>query len=223
MMELKAKNLYLQFRQANGENITILDIDSLAISRGSKVAFVGSSGAGKTTLLYALAGLQPLDKGMVLWNEVDIYQLQEAERDLWRRNFVGIIFQDFFLYSGLNILQNILLPLSFFKTPNKQKLKQRAKELIEQFQLPHANNSVVYLSRGERQRVAIARALLLSPPLIIADEPTAHLDEQAAQDIRHFLLKQVHLLKSTLLIVTHDEHEKKLADKVIYMKKGKTA
>ncbi|MGP0088971.1 MAG: ABC transporter ATP-binding protein [Xanthobacteraceae bacterium] len=197
-------DITLDFRQAGGLTFRALDIPRLTIPPGALVAVTGPSGAGKTSFLHVIAGIALPTTGRVLWGEVEISRLPEARRDRWRRSTVGIVFQDFHLIPELDVLANILLPASFGGLREAGTLRARARFLAERVGLPKERRRVAELSRGEQQRVAIARALLRAPTVILADEPTASLDEANAAAIADLLVGSARESHATLIAVSHD-------------------
>ena len=159
----------LSFRDSGGQALVALDVPRFAPKPGALTIVRGPSRSGKWTLLYVLAGLQPPDAGAVRLNETDIYRLPETEREHWRRQNIGFVFQDFHLLPELSPIFNVSIAATFSRPPKG--IKERARELLAEFGVPPDRQWVETLSRGERQRVAIARALLFDPPVILADEP----------------------------------------------------
>ncbi len=185
-----------------GKSFTALRLDAFEAPAGARLALVGPSGCGKSTLLYALSGLLAPTCGVIKWRDVDIYAMSERARDAFRRETVGFVFQDFELLHELSPLQNVLLPATFAAFTVSAPLKQRAQMLLERFGVPARGVATGHLSRGERQRVAFARALLLDPPILLADEPTASLDAEAAASVIDALCDFAS--GRTLICATHD-------------------
>ena len=181
-----------------------LDLDRLQLQPGARVALVGPSGSGKTTLAYALTGILTPDQGEVRWGEVILSRLSESRRDAWRRRNVGLVFQDFHLVPGLSPLENVLAPCYFTALRPTGEQVTRARALLAQVEVPSARRDVSELSRGEQQRVAIARALLHDPPILVADEPTASLDEAHSARVIELLLGAAAERGRTLIAVSHD-------------------
>lgn len=182
----------------------ILDGVSFAVEPGAVVAITGPSGAGKTTLLHVVAGLVKPDAGIVSWGGRDVTALPEAGRDRWRRDTVGLVFQDFELLSELGVLENILLPARFDHWRTPRALTERAAMLADRVGLEHRGLRAGALSRGEQQRVAIARALMRDPQLILADEPTASLDADNGALVTDLLVGATREMQTSVLVVSHD-------------------
>ena len=198
----------------------VLDIPSLRIHAGGFVALTGPSGSGKTTLLHTLAGILKPRSGTVRWNEVIVSALGESASDRWRLRHCGLVFQDFHLIEQLSPIKNVLLPATFSSFVISAELKGRATTLLKGLGVPDAARSVTTLSRGERQRVAIARALLFNPPVVLADEPTASLDQAAAESVGG-TLAGLAFEGRTVLVVTHDPALIARADHVIRLERGR--
>lgn len=196
-MVLALKNV----RKAFGE-VTVLDIRDFAVSRGEHLAIAGPSGAGKTTLLNIISGLLDPDEGEVCIDGTDITKLSGRRRDRFRGAKIGFVFQTFNLLQGFTALENLLVALMFGPLPRREH-EARAREMLQRVGLAdHMHKRPAQLSVGQQQRVAIARALVNRPPLVLADEPAAQLDEQNARSAVS-LLKEV-CEGVTLLVVAHD-------------------
>lgn len=196
----------LDFRYPSGD--FCLSIADFTVTQGEKVAVIGPSGSGKTTLLNLIAGIIHPKIGSIQVGDVQVDQLNDAQRRRFRISNIGFVFQDFELLEYLSVLDNILHPYRISKALKlDQSVRQRATQLAEQMAIADKlKRSVGYLSQGERQRVAICRAMLTNPDLILADEATGNLDPKNKTHILELLFKSVEDNKATLLAVTHD-HE----------------
>jgi putative ABC transport system ATP-binding protein len=201
---LTLAELVVERREASQAARRILNRVSFVVEPGAVVAVTGPSGAGKTTLLHAIAGLVKPDTGTVSWGDLDVTALSEAERDRWRRNTVGLVFQDFQLLAELGVLENILLPARFDHWRTTRALVERAAMLAARVGLDHRGLRASALSRGEQQRVAIARALMRDPQLILADEPTASLDSESSARVVDLLIESAGEAQASVLLVSHD-------------------
>lgn len=182
----------------------VLCIPSFELARGAQVALAGPSGTGKTTLLNVIAGILAPDEGEVEVDGVALSSLSGAALDRFRGTRIGLVFQTFNLLQGFTALQNVMIPMMFGTTPRRDH-ESRARRLLERVQmLEHANLRPSQLSVGQQQRVAIARALANDPPLILADEPAAQLDEQNARNAIELLKEVCTEARRTLLVVAHD-------------------
>ncbi|NBH76738.1 ABC transporter ATP-binding protein [Clostridiaceae bacterium] len=176
---------------------------SLTVSRGDYLSVTGASGSGKTTLMHILGLLDAPTSGRYLLDGEDVSQLPPEERARLRGQAVGFVFQSFRLLQDLTALENAALPLAFQGVPERVRLA-RARELLEAVGLAgREGHRPKALSGGQQQRVAIARALATGPRLLLADEPTAGLDPEAASGVLA-LFDRLHKSGHTLILITHD-------------------
>ena len=197
---LKLSGISITFKDAAGKSFEALGLESLAFAPATLTVISGPSGSGKSTLLHVVAGLLPLARGTITWNDTVISHYSESRRDRWRLENVGYIFQDFQLIAEMGPEANVALPGSFGA---KRPAADRAKNLLSSLAVPASRRRVSQLSRGEQQRVAFARALYFDPALILADEPTASLDEKNATGLIEQLLGQARQGK-TVIAASHD-------------------
>jgi len=193
-------------------------IDGLTarVEPGSLVLLLGPSGCGKTTLLSALGGILTPTSGSIRVGDVDVTRLGGGQLTEYRRRTVGMVFQAFNLVPSMSALENVAAPLWAVGTP-KSEARARAEELLEQVALgERSHHRPSDLSGGQQQRVAIARALALDPPLILADEPTAHLDYIQVEGIIR-LLRSLADGQRIVVVSTHDNRLNPVADQVIEM------
>ncbi len=180
-----------------------LCIEQFRIADGERLALVGKSGSGKSTLLNLIAGIVTPTSGSVSVDGIDIGKLSEAKRDQFRAANIGYVFQTFNLIQGLTALENVLLAMGFagkHKSP-----ETRAKELLRQVGLENKlRHKPRELSVGEQQRVAIARAVANEPKILLADEPTANLDEQNTDIVLNLLNELSSSEPRILVLVTHE-------------------
>ena len=200
-----------------GDGTFRLRIPQLILEAGRSAVIVGPSGSGKTTLLNLIAGILPETGGEITVGTTDVHRLGDGERRLFRLLNVGQVFQDFQLIDYLNVLDNVLLPCRIHPSVTiTNALRERADELLNCVEMSSfARRSVTRLSQGERQRVAICRALLLSPQIVLADEPTGNLDPVNAERIVRLLLAETRRSNATLIMVTHDHSLLPQFDRVI--------
>ena len=218
MAELLIQHLSVTFPDTSE---AVLDIPALSIRSGERVAVMGPSGSGKTTLVNAITGMDHSGTGCVQWEKQDIWQMNEAERDRWRAQHIGLVMQDFHLFPGLSAIENVLLPAQFHHWRIPTSLRQRAADLLAQVGLDTGKRPVEVLSRGEKQRVAVARALLSNPDIIIADEPTASLDAQSGEQIADLLVTLALESRATLIAITHDARLASQMSRCIQLEKGR--
>ena len=186
----------------NDEEIVILDDINLKVSASSSLAVVGPSGSGKSTLLGILAGLDSPSSGEIFINQKPLHNLPEEARAKIRKDSVAFVFQNFELLSGLNALENVMLPLEL-------KNKRDAKEIAMNYlvKVGMENRLMHYpqqLSGGEQQRVAIARAFACEAEVLFCDEPTGNLDSSNSELIANLIFDAFQESSSALIIVTHD-------------------
>ncbi|WP_312517904.1 ATP-binding cassette domain-containing protein [Anaerospora sp.] len=185
--------------------ITAVNVDNLVVETGEQLALVGPSGSGKTTLLHLLSGLLTPTSGEIKYNNIKISAMPERWRDTWRSHTVGYVFQKLNLLNSLTILDNLLAAMSFSDAIDKQDQLAWASHLLDQVGLADRLHSFPrQLSMGEQQRVAIARAVVNRPWLILADEPTASLDQANGQRVLALLRQLAKSSNSTLLVSSHD-------------------
>lgn len=178
---LSARDVGLSYRPIGERSAPALDVDRFGARAGELVGITGPSGSGKTSLLHVLTGIEAPQRGAVEWDGIDILALSETGSDRWRRRAVGFVFQDFHLFPGLSALDNVLLPVTFDHVVIPGRLRERARRLLAEVRVADGRLPAERLSRGEMQRVALARALLFTPPVLVADEPTASLDADSAR------------------------------------------
>ncbi len=208
---LEIKNINKSLKKSN-EIISVLKDFSLTVENGEFIAFKGTSGCGKSTLLLTIGAMLMPDSGEINFNEKNVYNLNKNERNKFRAEKIGFIFQQFHLMPYLSVLDNILIPTLTVKDEDK---KTYALELIKKFNLEHRINHLPSeLSIGERQRTALARALINKPNLILADEPTGNLDDENAKLVLNHL-KEFAEEGNKVLMVTHSKDAAVFADKII--------
>jgi putative ABC transport system ATP-binding protein len=201
------------------EIIKALDGVTLDIDKGEFVAVVGRSGSGKTTLLDLLGLLLKPTAGQLIIEGVETTRLSDRERAHMRAHKVGFVFQEYNLLSGLNVLENVMLPLRYVK--NGSAGKQHAIELIDRVGLSdRIKHRPAELSGGQMQRVAIARSMVNGPSLILLDEPTGAVDTETAQQLVDLLKRLNREDRVTIVVVTHDTDIAAQAKRQIRLKDG---
>ncbi|HZG57431.1 ABC transporter ATP-binding protein [Paenibacillus sp.] len=202
-----------------GDFTALRDAD-VAIRKGEFIAIMGPSGSGKSTLLQILGGLDLPTSGSVVVDGVRLEGLGEKERTLFRRTRVGFVFQNYQLLPMMTVSENIALALAANRTP-KADIERIVDRLIREVNLEgKASSFPSQLSGGQQQRVAVARALAMKPALILADEPTGNLDRKNGEDILRLLSRLNKEEGITVVMVTHDPHAAKTADRIITLRDG---
>jgi len=204
------------FSLGNGSNLEVLNVEQLVLPAGSYTVLKGPSGSGKTTLLNLIAGVSVPTAGTIVVHDTNIFTLPEPQRDRFRAQHIGYVFQTFNLLAAFSALENVMLAMMFSHAIPKRQQRQRAGELLSRLGLgARLAHKPQHLSRGEQQRVAIARALANNPPLILADEPCASLDAHTAREVLAAFLTVCREERKTLLIVSHDAAVLGAADQVL--------
>src|SRR2546421_11254899 len=206
-MALTIESLKKTYVAPDGSSVPVIDIASLRLDDGEQVSLIGTSGSGKTTLLHMIAGILAPDSGRIVFGlgaegATDITQLTEAQRDVFRGNNIGYIFQTHHLLAGFTALENVLLGMSFTGRAHDA---QWARHLLEEVGLSdRLHYKPEKLSVGQQQRVAVARALANRPRLVLADEPTGALDANNAKQVLVLIRDLCKEVGASLLLVTHD-------------------
>lgn len=216
-----AKNLKKIYVRGSEKIYAINDI-SLEIKKGEYVSFIGPSGSGKTTLINILGCLDNPTEGELNIGGREIFSggktLSENELTVLRRELFGYIFQKFYLIPTLSVIENIMLPFTFYK---KSGADEHVEKIIETIGLSHRITHLPgELSGGEMQRVAIARALVNKPEIILADEPTGSLDTGRSREIGNILKELNRQSGLTVILVTHNPELAKMADRVVELSDG---
>ena len=192
---------------------------NLEVKEGEFVAIMGPSGCGKSTLLNILGLLDTPTEGTYTLNSKDVSKLTENERTDIRKGVIGFVFQSFNLIDELNVYENIELPLLYMGTPAKER-KERIEKVMDRMAIDHRKKHFPnQLSGGQQQRVAIARAVLPNPKIILADEPTGNLDSKNGNEVMN-LLSELHKDGTTIIMVTHSQHDASYADRIINLYDG---
>ncbi len=216
---IECSQVYFSYRTGAG-NVEVLRNVNLLVEQGEHVAIVGPSGAGKSTLLRLCGALDWPDSGAVKVSDVaSTRELQGAALARFRREQVGLVFQQFSLLPTLTALENTMLPLLPYSS--RRSLRKRATSLLSEVGLEsRIDHYPDQMSGGEQQRVAIARALIAAPPLLLADEPTGSLDSTTGLQIMNLLNALCREHGCTLVVVTHDPNIAALADRRVRMTDG---
>ncbi len=216
---LNVENVTRRFGSGATEVVAVKDI-SFTVAPGEIALIMGPSGSGKTTLLSLVGGLLKPSAGRIQIGPDEISAMDERRLPEVRLRRIGFIFQDFNLLSALSCLDNVTLVTQLTGRSRLQG-RQQARQLLEQLGLGHRLNFLPEkLSGGEKQRVAIARALVNQPALILADEPTANLDSQHGHETMRLLRRIAKEDNRSVVIVSHDQRIKDIADRVLWLEDG---
>ena len=215
---IKIEKLTKVFRTENVET-TALNGVSLEVKAGEFVAIMGPSGCGKSTLLSILGLLDNADEGRYYLDGKEVGHLKEKERTQYRKGRIGFVFQSFNLIDELTVEENVELQLKYLKVSRVER-KKRVEEILRKMNLSQrATHYPQQISGGQQQRVAIARAVVGKPQLILADEPTGNLDSQNGHDVME-LLSRLNDEGTTIVMVTHSQHDAAYAHRVIHLLDG---
>ena len=216
---IAVRSLSKHFITDRGRVDVLKEID-LDICAGERIAVVGASGAGKTTLMHLLGGLDRPSSGSVLFAEKNIFHYSAQELDAFRNRSIGFVFQFHQLLPEFSALENVMMPALIGRSLAKE-AEERATEILTAVGLGHRlDHKPGQLSGGEQQRVAIARSLIMSPQLLLADEPTGNLDSATSDEILA-LLDHLHAERDlTIIVVTHSEKVADHMDRIVRMADG---
>ena len=197
-----------------------LTFPDLQLAWGQNWALLGPSGSGKTTLLHMLSGLLRPTSGQLLVDDQDLGLLSENQLDNYRRSQVSYLFQDFHLLEGYTALENVVLALGLAGQRGGSAYRKASEVLAEAGLAHRLHHTPRQLSTGERQRVALARAVVHQPRLILADEPTAHLDQERGEASLQMLMEAARRLGALLVVATHDPLVTRYFDRRIELMRG---
>ena len=214
---VELKHVYLTFNTKIGTVEVLKDIN-LQIPQNKSTALIGPSGSGKSSLLMLIGGLQRATKGEIQALGQNLEQLDENELTKFRGENLGVVFQAFHLIPTMTALENVSIPLDI---SGAKEVGSRAKAALISVNLGHRlHHYPSQLSGGEQQRVALARAVITQPSLILADEPTGNLDQEAGNTVMQMLFDQKEVHGSTLIVVTHSLELAELCDQTIVLRDG---
>ena len=192
---------------------------SLEVKEGEFVAIMGPSGCGKSTLLNIMGLLDTPTEGTYTFDGKDVSQLSERERTKIRKGTIGFVFQSFNLIDDLNVYENVELPLLYMGVPARER-KKRVEAILDRMAMSHRRKHFpCQLSGGQQQRIAIARAVVGEPKIILADEPTGNLDSKNSKEVMD-LLCELNKGGTTIVMVTHSQHNASFADRIISLYDG---
>ena len=215
---IKTENLQKIFKTEEVETWALHDV-TLDIKEGEFVAIMGPSGCGKSTLLNILGLLDNPTSGTYQLNGVEVSKMTESQRTDLRKGVIGFVFQSFNLIDELNVYENIELPLLYMGIPSSER-RRRVEEVMDRMAIGHRSGHFPQqLSGGQQQRVAIARAVVANPKIILADEPTGNLDSKNGREVMD-LLTQLNKEGTTIVMVTHSQHDAGFASRTINLFAG---
>ena len=203
-----------------GENeVLALNKANIEVKQGEFVAILGTSGSGKSTFLNLVGGLDTPTKGEIFIKGKDISKLKKEEQTIFRRRYIGFVFQNYSLMPVLNVYDNVVLPISFDKGQGIN--HEYIKSLLTELGLWDKRKKYPYeLSGGQQQRVAIARAIANKPAIILADEPTGNLDSKTTSEVIGVLKSSSHKYNQTIIMVTHNEVLAQACDRILRIEDG---
>jgi putative ABC transport system ATP-binding protein len=217
---IKITNLEKIYRTEEVETVALNKLD-LEVKEGEFVALMGPSGCGKSTLLNILGMLDDPDGGSFMFNGTEVGHYNERKRAELRKHNIGFVFQSFNLIDELTVFENVELPLIYTGVAGAER-KKRVEEVLDKMQIMHRRNHYPQqLSGGQQQRVAIARAVVNRPKLILADEPTGNLDSANGNEVME-LLTDLNEKGTTIVMVTHSEHDARFSHRIVRMLDGQT-
>lgn len=215
---IRVENLSKSFRTEEVETVA-LDKVSFEVKDGEFVAIMGPSGCGKSTLLNILGLLDNPTGGKYWLGDREVENLKEKKRTDVRKGEIGFVFQSFNLIDELSVEENIELPLTYLGVSRAER-KKRVQEIMKRMAISHrAKHFPHQLSGGQQQRVAIARAVVFNPKMILADEPTGNLDSKNGAEVMR-LLTELNQEGTTIVMVTHNEHDARMAHRIIRLFDG---
>jgi putative ABC transport system ATP-binding protein len=217
---IKISNLEKYYRTEEVETVALNKI-SFEVKEGEFVSVMGPSGCGKSTLLNVIGLLDDANDGSYLFNNIEVIKYKESQRAELRKRNIGFVFQSFNLIDELSVYENVELPLIYLNV-NAAERKQRVEEVLDKMQIMHRKKHFPQqLSGGQQQRVAVARAVVNNPKLILADEPTGNLDSSNGNEVMQ-LLTDLNEKGTTIIMVTHSEHDAKYSHRIIRLLDGAT-
>jgi len=222
MTMIELKDIRKIFNEGKPHALTAVDGVSLSLEAQKVTVLQGPSGSGKTTLLSLVGCMARPTEGRIVLGDREITSLPERFLTEVRRSTFGFIFQQFNLVKGITALENVMLP-AYPLGESHASLKRRARGLLDLFGiLPRESSKAEWLSGGEAQRAAIARALINDPPVIIADEPTAHLDTKLSREFMD-IVARLKASQKTVIIASHDPlvYGSSVIDRVVSMRDGR--
>lgn len=218
---IKLQNVSKSYFLGDSEIKAVANI-TLEIKKKEYISILGSSGSGKSTLMYLIGLLDHPTSGKILIGNKDVSRLSDDTLSKIRNTTVGFVFQSFNLINKFTVLENVLMPTTYFKGQLNFDPVKKAENLLKNFGIYNRKDFLPNkISGGQQQRVAIARALIMDPKIILADEPTGNLDSKTGDEILEIMEKLNNDFNTTVAIVTHEKEVAKRTKRQIYIKDGK--
>lgn len=215
---LKAEHVKKIYNPGPNQVQALADVN-LSIEKGRFYAVIGRSGSGKSTLLYVLSGIDKPTEGRVSYEGKDLAEYSDGQMAIFRRRYMGFVFQQYNLMEEYNVLENICMPV---KLDQRKVDPEFLHTVLETLGLLDKQKKYAWqLSGGEQQRVAIARSILAKPKIIFADEPTGNLDKRTAAETLELLIEGARRFGQTLVVVTHDLEVARMSEKIIEIEDGR--
>jgi len=221
MSFIAAQNI-AKFYSSGDMAVPALRRASFEVETGEFVGVMGESGSGKSTLLSIMGAMNAPTSGKLLVDGIDVYGLRQEQQADFRREFLGFVFQSFYLVSYLTVFENVMLPLAIVPATGKHKRVLAEEALACVGLADKAKRLPNQISGGEKERVAIARAIVNTPPILLADEPTGNLDTKTSGEIMELLLK-LNGGGMTIIMVTHSHPCARYARRILHMTDGRLA
>jgi len=219
MSYLQVENLIKEYGQGETAFKAVKGI-SFEIDQGEFVAVMGESGSGKSTLLSMMGGLNSPSSGIYRVDDLEVYSLDQDQRAGFRREFLGFIFQSFYLIPYLTVVENVMIPLVTVKMMTTREKRTMAEDALQRVGLKGKENRLPSdISGGEQERVAVARAIVNEPPILLADEPTGNLDRRNTQTIMD-MFQDLNANGMTIIMVTHSHECAQFARRILQISDG---
>lgn len=215
---MQGENLIKQYGEGASAVMAVKGIN-FQIRAGEWIAIMGESGSGKSTLLSIMGAMNTPTDGKYYIDQIDVYSLGNEERADFRRQYLGFVFQNFYLVPYLNLLENVMLPLATTKLKRKEKRHLAQEALVHVGLDGKVERLPNQISGGEQQRAAIARAIVNRPPILLADEPTGNLDTKTSLEIMN-LLQKLNQEGMTIVMVTHNYDYARWAGRIFRLADG---
>ena len=218
MSFISASNLIKKYGTGDAAVLAVNDIN-LSIDSGEFISIMGESGSGKSTLLSILGAMNSPASGRLFINDIDVYSLKSEQQADFRREFLGFIFQSFYLVPYLSVIENVMLPLAIIDINKREKYDMAFSALKSVGLEKKVNRLPNQISGGEMERAAIARAIVNEPPILLADEPTGNLDTKTSSNVMD-LLQKLNSEGMTIIMVTHSKECSEHAGRTVRISDG---